>query len=269
MGGVLEEICKAKLKHVAARKQVLPLEEIRAKLPENTRPFRFEAALRVDREKGGYGLIAEIKKASPSKGLIAANFDPVRQARFYCEKDASCISILTDTPYFQGEDSHLTAVRAAVDKPLLRKDFMVDPYQIYESRMLGADCILIIMAALPTYQAKELATIAYDLGMSVLVEVHDEAEIEAALPLHPSLIGVNARNLKTMDVSLETSCRLLEQLPQDTFKIAESGITSAEDLDMLIQAGFDGFLIGESLMRGTHADAIFSRLHIDIVSEQI
>lgn len=258
--GVLEEICKAKEKHVAARKIARPLEVLQNNLKDNTRPFRFEAALRVDREKGGYGLIAEIKRASPSKGLIAANFDPVRQARFYCEKDASCISVLTDTPYFQGEDSHLTTVREAVDKPIIRKDFMIDPYQIFESRQLGADCILIIMAALNPERAKELATIAYDLGMSVLVEVHDEAEIEAALPLKPSLIGINARNLKTMEVSLETSCRLIEQLPADTFKIAESGISSADDLNMLIEAGFDGFLIGESLMRGTHAEAIFSRL---------
>lgn len=193
-------------------------------------------------------LIAEVKKASPSKGIIREDFDAVEIAKIYEVNGAACLSVLTDGPYFQGRDEYLTAIRAAVALPLLRKDFMLDPYQIYESRTLGADCILLIMAALSDAQAGELYALASSLGMDTLFEVHDEDELERALALSPRMIGVNNRNLKTLDVDLGTGLNLAASIPDNILKVAESGIDS-ETLPAFAAAGYTAFLVGESLMR--------------------
>ena len=194
-------------------------------------------------------LITEVKKASPSKGLIRADFDPADIAKTYERAGAACISVLTDTPYFQGTDAHFIAARAATTLPMIRKDFMVDEYQIYEARAMGADCILLIMAALDDSLAADLYALSTDLGMDILVEIHDEAELNRALELTPQMIGVNNRNLKTLDVDVQTSFDLVDKMPDNITKIAESGLTDFETIFHLQNAGYAGFLVGESLMR--------------------
>ena len=201
MSDVLAKICEDKRRHIEAQRRDRPLSDLEAEAKSAEPPRAFARALREAVTAGRYGLIAEIKKASPSQGLIRADFDP-RPGASLCGRRGSCLSVLTDIPYFQGHDSYLIAARAAVDLPVLRKDFMLDPYQIAESRSLGADCILLIMAALEDGQAEELARSAAELGMDVLVEVHDGAELERALRLPTELIGVNNRNLKTLGVDI-------------------------------------------------------------------
>ncbi|MCG8691595.1 MAG: indole-3-glycerol phosphate synthase TrpC [Minwuiales bacterium] len=248
MSTVLDRICDDKREHIAARKQVRAEADLaaaaRAQTP--TRGFlnRLESASR-----DGYGLIAEIKKASPSKGLIRPDFDPPALARAYRDGGATCLSVLTDAPYFQGADDYLTQARAAVDLPVLRKDFMLDTYQVTEARALGADCILLIMAALEDGQAAELEAAAYEWGMDVLVEVHDRAELDRALNLESRLIGVNNRNLKTLSVDLATTEQLAPSLPKDRVAVAESGLGGPDDLARMARAGCRCFLVGESLMR--------------------
>ena len=252
MSDVLAKICADKLEHVAARKRVLaPAEMVKSAEGRNEidPPRGFARRLEQVVASGRFGLIAEIKRASPSKGLIRADFDPPALARAYAEGGAACISVLTDQPYFQGEDAFLMAVRRTVELPLLRKDFMLEPYQIYESRALGADCILLIMAALEDGQAAELAALAGELGMDCLVEVHDAPELERALRLDARLIGVNNRNLKTLAVDLAVTETLAPGLPRDRILVAESGLNTPADLERMHRVGASVFLVGESLMR--------------------
>ena len=250
MSGTLAKICDDKREHVKVRKAVLPEGELRKKLKDVEPPRGFARALSAKVEQGQFGLIAEIKKASPSRGIIQADFDPVSLAKAYADGGAACISVLTDVPYFQGSDEYLAQVRGAVKLPLLRKDFMLDPYQIMESRALGADCILLIMAALSDAEAREMEALAFELGMDVLVEAHDESELERALGvLKSTLIGINNRNLKTLAVDLATSERLAKLLPPRVTGVCESGLKCNNDLKKMGKIGIHRFLVGESLMR--------------------
>jgi len=249
MSDVLKRICDDKREHIRACQAQRPLPQLLAELPSAAPPRDFIGALDAA-AADGIGLIAEIKKASPSKGLIRADFDPPALARAFADGGASCLSVLTDTPYFQGQDAYLTAAREAVSLPALRKDFMLDPYQVAEARLLGADCILLIMAALVDDQAQELEAAAVETGMAVLVEVHDAAELERALAhLASPLIGVNNRNLKTLTVDIATTEQLAPMVPQGRQVVCESGIASPADIARMRRAGVQRFLIGESLMR--------------------
>jgi indole-3-glycerol phosphate synthase len=249
VSNVLARICADKRDLVAARQRAVPLAELEARAQAADPPRGFHRALAERAASGRYGLICEIKKASPSKGLIRDDFDPSALARAYEAGGAACLSVLTDTPYFQGADEDLIAARAAVELPVLRKDFMLDPYQIVESRALGADCVLLIMAALGDNQAAELEDAADRLGMDALIEVHDGAELERGLALRSPLIGVNNRNLKTLAADLATTEALAPRIPAERLLIAESGLSNARALERLHGAGAAAFLIGESLMR--------------------
>ncbi|AUX69993.1 indole-3-glycerol-phosphate synthase [Porphyrobacter sp. HT-58-2] len=245
----LEEICAAKRAIVSARKQAISEDALTRAARTQTVPRGFEAALR-QRAADGYALIAEIKKASPSKGLIRADFRPAEHAAAYEAGGAACLSVLTDAPYFQGHEDYLIQARAACALPVLRKDFMVDPWQCIEARAIGADAILIIVAALEDGAMVEIEAAASELGMDVLVEVHDEAEVErAAKVLKSRLIGVNNRDLKTFTTSLATTERLAPLMPEGTLIVGESGINSHADCQRLEAAGVRTFLVGESLMR--------------------
>jgi indole-3-glycerol phosphate synthase len=247
---VLARICIDTRASVAEAKARTSIEALRAQIgARNDAPRGFGTALKEAVTQGRYGLIAEIKKASPSGGLIRADFDPPALAHAYREGGAACLSVLTDAPHFQGSPAHLVAAREAVDLPVLRKDFILDPWQVYESRAMGADCILLILAALTDTEARELEALARALDMDVLAEVHDEREVERALGLETPLIGINNRNLKTLVTDLATTEELAPQVPPDRFLIAESGMRSHADLRRLAAAGAWCFLVGESLLR--------------------
>jgi indole-3-glycerol phosphate synthase len=249
MADVLARIVAGKRIEVAEAQARHPLSAMEASAKAQPAPRGFAAALDQAVAAGGYGLIAEIKKASPSAGLIRADFDPPSLAAAYREGGAACLSVLTDAPHFQGSAAYLKAARAAVPLPVIRKDFMVDVWQIAESRAMGADCVLLIMAALSDGEAGEFEAAATGFGMDVLVEVHDEAELDRALKLKSRLIGVNNRNLKTMITDIATTERLAVRLPADRVLVAESGIKTPADLARLARVGARRFLIGESLMR--------------------
>jgi indole-3-glycerol phosphate synthase len=245
---VLARICAAKRAAVATRKAALPLAELEARLPP-TPPRGFRRALQAKLERDRLALIAEIKKASPSQGLIRADFDPPALARAYAAGGATCLSVLTEENWFEGANEDLRAARAAVDLPCLRKDFILEPYQVVEARAIGADCVLLIMAVLDDGAASELAALAGSLGLDVLVEVHDAAELERALRLDAGLIGVNNRNLKTLRVDLRTTEQLAPLVPGDRLLVAESGLATRADLERMAAVGARCFLIGEALMR--------------------
>ncbi|QYK43336.1 MAG: indole-3-glycerol phosphate synthase TrpC [Paracoccaceae bacterium] len=254
MTTILDRIRTYKLEEVAARKAARPLAELEEAAANAPAPRGFEAALRRAAAQG-YGLIAEIKKASPSKGLIRADFDPPALARAYEAGGATCLSVLTDGPSFQGDDSFLTEAHRATKLPCLRKDFLYDPWQVTEARALHADCILIIMASVSDGQAAELESAAQALGMDVLVEVHDRAELDRAQLLSSGMIGINNRNLHSFDVDLATTRTLARLVPEDRLIVAESGLFSPADLADLAQYGARCFLIGEALMRQPDVEA--------------
>jgi indole-3-glycerol phosphate synthase len=264
LSDILSLICADKRRHVADGKIRRPLAELERRAAACPPPRGFAAAL-ASAAATGYGLIAEIKKASPSAGLIRADFSPAALARAYAAGGAACLSVITDTPHFQGQDAYLADARDAVGLPVLRKDFMLDPWQIVESRVLGADCVLLILAALSDAQASELEAAAVSLGMDVLIEVHDEHEFERALALSSPLLGVNNRNLKTMTTDLATTERLAALLPAGRVLVAESGLKSPADLARMAKAGARRFLIGESLMRQADVAAATHALLADPV----
>ncbi|HVZ09126.1 indole-3-glycerol phosphate synthase TrpC [Rhodopila sp.] len=250
MPDVLAGICADKRAEVAAAKATISIDALKVAIsPRENAPRGFGFALKEAAAAGHYALIAEIKKASPSAGLIRPDFDPAGIAAAYQEAGATCLSVLTERTHFQGDPAHLKTVRDAVPLPVLRKDFILDPWQVYESRVMGADCILLIMAALSDNQARELEQLARSLDLDVLVEVHDREELERALLLETSLIGINNRNLKTLITDLKTTEELSPMVPPDRFLIAESGIRDNADLKRLSANGPQSFLVGESLMR--------------------
>jgi indole-3-glycerol phosphate synthase len=252
---VLAAICARTRADVERRKALMPLEELKARLKDAPPPRGFGRALKERIAKGEIGLVAEIKRASPSAGLIRSDFDPAALARAYTEAGATCLSVLTDAPFFQGDPAHLKAAREASPLPVLRKDFMLDPWQIYESRVLGADCVLLILAALSDHEARELEALARSLDMDVLAEIHDAAELDRALGLETGLIGINNRNLKTMETNIETTVELAPRVPLDRFVVAESGLRTHADLQQLMKAGVYCFLVGEHLMRAPDVGA--------------
>lgn len=260
MTDILQRIVHSKRAEVAAARARRPLAQVRADAESRVLTRDFVAALRAQQSAGRAAVIAEVKKASPSRGVLRADFDPADIAQSYAEHGAACLSVLTEAPFFQGCAEFLKLARAACGLPVLRKDFMVDAYQIFESRALGADAILLIAACLDDAQMAEFEAIAQHLGMAVLVEVHDAAELERALRLRTPLIGVNNRDLKTFEVSLATTLALRREVPAERFLICESGIHTRDDVAQMRQANVPGFLVGEAFMRAADPGAALAAL---------
>ena len=249
MSDILNKILATKVIEVAAAKVQISLDDVKRLAENQPKPRDFVGALRAKIAAGNAAVIAEIKKASPSKGVIRENFNPAEIAKSYEAGGAACLSVLTDIEYFQGSADYLKQARAACNLPVLRKDFMIDAYQVYEARAMGADCILLIVAALELSKMRELETVAHQLGMSVLVEVHDGDELELALQLETPLVGINNRNLRTFDVTLQTTLGLLHSLPDDRIIVTESGIFTADDVKLMRDNHVHTFLVGEAFMR--------------------
>lgn len=249
MSDILNKILATKVVEVSAAKTAISAEAIQELARAQTKARDFIGAIRAKIANGNAAVIAEIKKASPSKGVIRADFNPAEIAKSYENGGAACLSVLTDVEYFQGSSDYLKQARAACNLPVLRKDFMIDTYQVYEARAMGADCILLIVAALKLSQMRELEKVAHDLGMAVLVEVHDGDELELALQLETPLVGINNRNLRTFDVTLQTTLGLLDRLPDDRIIVTESGIFTAEDVKLMRDNHVHTFLVGEAFMR--------------------
>jgi indole-3-glycerol phosphate synthase len=263
-GTILDTIVARKHQEIAERRRTLPLGELERRAAQADRPRGFTGTLRRASADGGSGVIAEIKKASPSKGVIREDFDPVAIARSYRAGGAACLSVLTDRDFFAGHEDHLRAARAEVSLPVLRKDFIVDPYQVHETRALGADCLLLIVATLEPVRLRELNDLALSLGLDVLVEVHDAAELEIALDLGPRLLGINNRDLRTFETRLETTFELVSKIPDaECLVVTESGIHTRDDVAAMHRAGVHAFLVGEAFMRaedpGGALGALFSR----------
>ncbi|PMS20896.1 indole-3-glycerol phosphate synthase TrpC [Trinickia dabaoshanensis] len=259
MSDILDRIIAVKREEVRAAELSAPLEELR--LEASSRDLRdFVGALRAKHEAGAAAVIAEVKKASPSKGVLREHFVPADIARSYERGGAACLSVLTDVQFFQGSAAYLEAARAACNLPVLRKDFIIDPYQIVEARAMGADAILLIAAALSLTQMQELEALAHSLGLAVLVEVHDRQELTQALTLKTPLIGINNRNLRTFETSLDTTLGMLDALPDDRIVVTESGILARADVERMRANGVHTFLVGEAFMRADDPGAALSRM---------
>jgi len=260
MTDILNKIVAVKREEIAAAQRKKPLDMVRADAESRLLTRDFEGALRAKIAKGLPAVIAEIKKASPSKGVIREDFVPADIAQSYAEHGAACLSVLTDRDFFQGSADYLKQARASCDLPVLRKDFMVDAYQVYEARVMGADCILLIAACLDDAQMAELEALAHSLGMAVLVEVHDGEELDRALKLKTRLLGINNRNLRTFEVSLNNTLDLLPRVPADRLLVTESGILSGADVKTMRDAGVHAFLVGEAFMRAPDPGAALAKV---------
>ena len=260
MPDILEKILAVKKEEVGASSGIKPIEVIRAEAFSAPPPRGFLRAIRKKIGSGCPAVIAEIKKASPSKGILRKNFDPSAIAGSYAAHGAACLSVLTDRQFFQGSPQYLIEARKACSLPVLRKDFMIDPYQVYEARAMGADAILLIVAALDLARMREMESLAFDLKMDVLVEVHDRRELDVALELSSPLIGINNRNLKTFEVSLDNTLGLLGALPKDRVVVTESGILAPADVSLMRENGVNAFLVGEAFMRAEDPGLELSRL---------
>ena len=257
---ILQKILAVKAKEISAAKAVKPLARIRSEAETVASARDFVGSLRAKINAGLPAVIAEIKKASPSKGVLRENFDPADIARSYSRHGAACLSVLTDREFFQGDSEYLKQARAACMLPVLRKDFMLEAYQVYEARAIGADCILLIVAALDVPRMQELETIAHSLKMAVLVEAHDTKELELALRLKTPLIGINNRNLRTFETRLDTTLQLIKLIPGERIVITESGILKPQDVQLLRENGIQCFLVGEAFMRAQDPGAEMARL---------
>ena len=257
---ILKRIIRRKVEEIAERLDHRTLEQLQRDIDDASPPRGFAEAIATKIEAGQAGVIAEIKRASPSKGVLRADFKPAEIARSYARNGAACLSVLTDIDFFQGSDAYLRQARAACDLPVIRKDFIVDPYQVYEARAIGADCILLIVACLEDRQLCELNELAHHLGMDVLIEVHDAEELDRALRVENRLIGINNRNLRTFEVSLETTLELLPQIPGDRIVVTESGILDSQDVLRMRASGVNAFLVGEAFMRADDPGARLAEL---------